>query len=81
MNKLLLYIVWFFATIKYSFATSSNPFVQQLDTTTAWGISTSWEIMQTPLWGLIYFIIGMLIIATIIGIIVAVISWGRSHSK
>jgi len=64
-----------------TFAVSTNPFIAQLEATSAWWITASGEIMDTPIWGLIYFVIGMSIIATIATIIIGIIMWWKSHTK
>lgn len=69
--------LWFIANISYA---STNPFINQVETTSSGWIVASEEIMQTPVWSLVYFVIGMLIVSLLAWIVIGIIMWAKWHS-
>jgi len=80
MKKYLLLLV----ALGGTFLLSANTFANTGFTDTLTTISNGWldnvpVIMATPVGGFIYFVIGMLIIMTIVWVVMGIIKWGKKN--
>jgi len=79
MKKIFTLIVSLFAFLASSLTASANTFVTVLDDVSTGWVDTVPAILNTPLWNVIYFLIGITVITTALWILLSIFTYFKNR--